>query len=164
MTPTHPVAGTWLEETLARALHEAFGDHDSEACLDGYDLEHARSLVATPAGQSLAARVAALEAAVDEELTTRDEYHDIADNLSLAIAPMDVIGEHSSGNDPWANAIEEAAELHARIAALEAAVPEDPYVWDIGGSWCFWCYTIEPAHKPACRWLAVRGGVTSTAR
>jgi hypothetical protein len=62
-----PMSGTWLEETLARALHEAFGDHDSEACLDGYDLEHARSLLATPAGQSLAARVAALEAAVPED-------------------------------------------------------------------------------------------------
>jgi hypothetical protein len=66
-TTANPVAGTWLEETLARALHEAFGDHDSEACLDGYDLEHARSLTATPAGQSLAARVAALEAAVPED-------------------------------------------------------------------------------------------------
>jgi hypothetical protein len=62
---TTPVAGTWLEETLARALHEAFGDHDSEACLDGYDLEHARSLIATPAGQSLAARIAALEAVAE---------------------------------------------------------------------------------------------------
>jgi hypothetical protein len=65
------VAGTWLVETLARALHEAFGDHDSEACLDGYDLEHARALIATPAGQSLAARVAALEAAVPEDPYTR---------------------------------------------------------------------------------------------
>jgi hypothetical protein len=102
MTPTHPVAGTWLEETLARALHEAFGDHDSEACLDGYDLEHARSLVATPAGQSLA----------------------------------------------------------ARIEALEAAVPEDPFPDGL----CYLCDHDSPTHHSDCRWLAVRGGATSTAR
>jgi hypothetical protein len=102
---TTPVAGTWLEETLARALHEAFGDHDSEACLDGYDLEHARSLIATPAGQSLA----------------------------------------------------------ARVAALEAAVPEDPFMVDDNDALpnaCYSCGVRWPKHDLDCRWLAVRGGAS----
>jgi hypothetical protein len=54
-----PVAGTWLEETLARALVEAgiLGAYVFPAGM-------ATKIIATPAGQSLAARVAALEAAV----------------------------------------------------------------------------------------------------
>jgi hypothetical protein len=60
MTPTHP-AGTWLEETLARAIQqERMANHRVWPT----DESHARAIIATPAGQSLAARVAALEAVV----------------------------------------------------------------------------------------------------
>ena len=44
-----------------------------------------------------------------ELIDQRDRAEDAADALAYAIAPMDVIGEHSSGNDPWANALEFAA-------------------------------------------------------
>jgi hypothetical protein len=64
-TPTHPVAGTWLEETLARAIHERRrGQCDHNLRHIVLCTTEAEDILATPAGQSLAARVAALEAAV----------------------------------------------------------------------------------------------------
>jgi len=39
-------------------------------------------------------------------INERDQAQDAADKLAYAIAPMEVIGEHSSGNDPWAQALE----------------------------------------------------------
>jgi hypothetical protein len=61
MTPTHP-AGTWLEETLARAIHDCHEPDTGGTCHDC--IADATGYIATPAGQSLAARIAALEAAV----------------------------------------------------------------------------------------------------
>ena len=62
----------------------------------------------------LRARVAELERRLaDEErghgqtIDERDRYHDWADKLAQAIAEhmRDDIGEHSSANNPWANAL-----------------------------------------------------------
>jgi hypothetical protein len=64
MTPTHP-AGTWLEETLARAIHDCHEPDTGGTCHDC--IADATGYIATPAGQSLAARIAALEAAVPED-------------------------------------------------------------------------------------------------
>jgi len=47
-----------------------------------------------------------LERALDDELTTRDHYHELLDQFAYSVAPESVIGEHSSGNCPWANALE----------------------------------------------------------
>jgi hypothetical protein len=44
-------------------------------------------------------------AAIEE----RDALHDVADALAAAIAPPEVLGEHSSTNDPWQNALDYAA-------------------------------------------------------
>ena len=57
----------------------------------------------------------------DETLKQRDNYHEAADKLAQAIAQrlgVD-IGEHSSGNDPWFNAL--AAMDEARPDAQDAA-------------------------------------------
>lgn len=63
----------------------------------------------------LEARVAELEQRMGDEeavhavtLLTRDRYHDWADKLAQAIAGhmREDIGEHSSANNPWANALE----------------------------------------------------------
>jgi hypothetical protein len=94
-----PVAGTWLEETLARALVEAgiLGAYVFPAGM-------ATKIIATPAGQSLA----------------------------------------------------------ARVAALEAAVPVDPFMVMYGGN-CYSCgepHRYRGDHAPDCRWLAVRGGAS----
>ena len=64
--------------------------------------------------ESKSARVAELERRLaDEErghgqtIDERDRYHDWADKLAQAIAEhmRDDIGEHSSANNPWANAL-----------------------------------------------------------
>jgi hypothetical protein len=64
-------------------------------------------------------RVDDLERALDEEIKTRDEYHDAADRLAYTIAPVEVIGEHTSGNDPWANAAEVMCEIHHAMDQLK---------------------------------------------
>jgi hypothetical protein len=56
----------------------------------------------------------------------RDVLQDWLDKFAQAVAPEEVIGEHSSGNNPWANAFElvtpaaEVKRLRARVAELEA--------------------------------------------
>jgi hypothetical protein len=66
--PFSPVAGTWLEETLARA-HCGTG-HPLDPLPDDaipcrWHLNRAAETIATPAGQSLAARVAALDVLIE---------------------------------------------------------------------------------------------------
>lgn len=56
------------------------------------------------------------------EVAARDEWEAWADRLAYAITPVEVIGEHSSANDPHANALDEAAKLHARVEKAEAEV------------------------------------------
>lgn len=46
------------------------------------------------------------DAALDQEISTRDRYHDLLDRFAYAVAPQSEIGEHTSMNDPWANALE----------------------------------------------------------
>ena len=41
-----------------------------------------------------------------ELIAERDLAEEAADRLAYAIAPVEVIGEHSNCNDPWANALE----------------------------------------------------------
>ena len=38
----------------------------------------------------------------------RDHAQDMADRLAAALAPNDVLGEHTSSNDPWQNALDHA--------------------------------------------------------
>lgn len=74
----------------------------------------------------------ALDKMCDEVMTERDALHEVADSLAYAIAPIEVIGEHSSENDPWQNALDhgtqidemqnlrnENARLQARVIELE---------------------------------------------
>lgn len=64
------------------------------------------------ADQRLAEATAALKTAeteatrYDRTLEQRDAYHDAADELAYAIAGVEIIGEHSSANNPWKRAIE----------------------------------------------------------
>jgi hypothetical protein len=64
-------------------------------------VERAVQLLATPASPAVP------DIGLDQALTKRDEYHDIADKLAEAIADhlgID-IGEHSSDNCPWQAAL-----------------------------------------------------------
>ncbi|HKS46332.1 MAG TPA: hypothetical protein VJT49_14725, partial [Amycolatopsis sp.] len=49
----------------------------------------------------------------------RDRAEEWADRLAAALAPADVIGEHSNGNNPWANALEWAARKDSLVDDLE---------------------------------------------
>jgi hypothetical protein len=40
----------------------------------------------------------------------RDAFHRMADKLAAALAPPEVLGEHSSMNDPWENALNYAEQ------------------------------------------------------
>lgn len=40
-----------------------------------------------------------------EELRNRDNAYELLDQFAYAVAPQSVIGEHSSMNDPWHNAL-----------------------------------------------------------
>lgn len=62
----------------------------------------------TAAAEAITLRqtVADLERALGEEIDNRDRLERKLDEFAYTIAPQEVIGEHSSGNDPWANAIE----------------------------------------------------------
>lgn len=44
-----------------------------------------------------------------QTIAERDSALTMADRLAAALAPADVIGEHSDGNDPWQNALDYAA-------------------------------------------------------
>lgn len=59
----------------------------------------------------------------DQVMAERDHYCDVADQLASLLAPPEVLGEHSSMNDPWQNAINHAEAQHAK-AARAAAAPD----------------------------------------
>lgn len=46
-----------------------------------------------------------LDRALGETIDDRDQAHEILDKLAYAVAPVEVIGEHSSMNCPWTNAL-----------------------------------------------------------
>jgi hypothetical protein len=62
----------------------------------------------------------------DQVLRERDDLHDIADKLAYAVAPEEIIGEHSSMNDPWENALDlitpmaEVDKLRVQIATARS--------------------------------------------
>ncbi|MER7788604.1 hypothetical protein [Streptomyces sp. NPDC097640] len=51
-----------------------------------------------------------LNRALAETTDDRDRAQEAADKLAYAIAPIEVIGEHSGGNCPWTNALDVAAQ------------------------------------------------------
>ncbi|MFJ5984263.1 hypothetical protein [Lentzea sp. NPDC092896] len=50
--------------------------------------------------------MAKLDRDIDDELGYRDSMEEWADKLAYAVAPVEVIGEHSNANNPWQNALE----------------------------------------------------------
>ncbi|HFK2947307.1 TPA: hypothetical protein ACGY8F_002265 [Stenotrophomonas maltophilia] len=73
---------------------------------------------ATPARQSTQVYLDGLDRALGEAIDQRDRYHEVADELADHIASITGvgIGEHSSANCPWQNAIEAAEEYKAAQA------------------------------------------------
>lgn len=65
----------------------------------------------------------------DQTLRDRDRYHDMADDLAAQIAAItgEDIGEHSSANDPWRNAMLSADDFIAnQLRNLLAAASSQP--------------------------------------
>lgn len=54
----------------------------------------------------LTATIDDLDDALGDALTERDRCHELLDDLAYAVAPVEVLGEHSSGNCPWHNALD----------------------------------------------------------
>ena len=89
-----------------------------------------------------------LEAQLEEALTDRDDYHDIADQLAEQIAAIteQEIGEHSSGNNPWKNAMLAADEWMAKdIRRLTDGVDRKRRGEPVA---CFKCG--HPQHRGEC--------------
>lgn len=90
-----------------------------EIAWDGYripthdgPLRWAPLYAATPAQQPAQVYLDGLDRALGKAIDQRDRYHEMADDLAghiAAITGVD-IGEHSSANCPWQNAIEAAEE------------------------------------------------------
>ncbi len=75
-------------------------------------LEGAMLYATPPAQQPAQVYLDGLDRALGEAIDQRDRYHEVADDLAghiAAITGVD-IGEHSSANCPWQNAIEAAEE------------------------------------------------------
>lgn len=62
------------------------------------------------------------EREITDLIEERDYLHQMCDKLAACIAPDEVLGEHSSMNDPWANALE-----FARCTPPVEAPPSHPY-------------------------------------
>jgi chromosome segregation ATPase len=98
-----------LQATLSREL---------SAIKDAQSAED-RLLVEREARQAAEKALAESERSHGQTIDERESFHDAADNLAYAIAPLEVIGEHSSMNDPWTNALD---ALEAERAEHETAL------------------------------------------
>ncbi|MGW3825718.1 hypothetical protein ACWEAF_26280 [Streptomyces sp. NPDC005071] len=134
---------------------------------------------------ALKKRADELDKTLDEVMAERDGMHDALDQFALTVAPEDVIGEHSSGNNPWANALELLtpmaevdrlrAEQAARIVELETALAaagrslssfifdsDDPSTDALGAQWLYW-QAMPLADDPFVQPRAFRSSVFSEA-
>lgn len=111
---------------LRAAEDTAIGDATPEQIVDAFRVEVLRE-----AEPELSAEVDRLRAELAAErrlhrstIDERDQAHDMADKLAYAVADEWLIGEHSSGNCPWVNALElitpvvEVDRLRTRVAKL----------------------------------------------
>lgn len=93
---------------------------------------------------------------LDQALAERDEAQEWADRLAYAIAPIEVIGEHTSLNNPWQNALDyapapvpsplvEGEEVEAPKSWSTSACPE--HGDHCAGDTCC-CADLHPSRSP----------------
>lgn len=84
--------------------------------------DHFRRLAAAAiaADPSPACTAEHCDRACEDVIAERDRVEDLADQLAYAVAPAEVIGEHSSANSPWQNALDILRERPAPSPAEEA--------------------------------------------
>lgn len=61
---------------------------------------------------------------LDQIMKERDEAEEMADKLAYAIAPVEIIGEHSNCNNPHVNALEQIDIQKAAISRYRATLQE----------------------------------------
>lgn len=89
---------------------------------------HSRTLLAEVHRLRKAARD--YDRSLDEVIGERDYAQSMADKLAAAIAPEDVLGEHSDGNFPWQNALDWAAEKERAFEALRKELADTAMMRD----------------------------------
>lgn len=111
--------------TQATAERDAFADRvDTLTAVAKSNKRYVRELYADlqkaqRERDELKERVTELDRDLGETIDDRDRAQDAADKLAYAIAPIEVIGEHSSENDPWKNALERVTPL-AEVKSLRS--------------------------------------------
>ncbi|MFG2400717.1 hypothetical protein [Streptomyces lydicus] len=108
------------DQSLQGTVYEAITSFQFTAQLSSLQHAQLRQHLAEHLAEALS-QVQRTEREFDQVLQQRDAYHDAADALAYAIAPIEVIGEHSSDNCPWTNALDhvtpaaEVAELREQL-------------------------------------------------
>jgi hypothetical protein len=101
-----------------------------------------------------------------QALIERDEYHAIADELAEMIAKItgEDIGEHTSANFPWRNALDAAENWLCHPPAAQPAPVQEPVAWawrafdpDDGhfGKWGTWHISDYKPPRQQSRWFQV---------
>jgi hypothetical protein len=95
----------------AEALQDTAGEIIAEALTEYWDRR-----AAPPVAEAIPAQAGELDKIIDK----RDQYHDWADKLAEAIAKRfnSDIGEHSSANCPWTNALEIIEGMPAQVGTM----------------------------------------------
>lgn len=106
---------------------------------DGKPLAPMKLYGAPPAKQPAQVYLDGLDRALGEAIDQRDRYHEVADDLAAHIARITGvdIGEHSSANCPWQNAIE-AAEQYKPAQAMVLERYDAGLLSDVGGGDTAW--------------------------
>lgn len=117
-----------VEQPLRAELAESVNQHNALAdMLNAARIERdeakARADFADLAEQKARADVERLERSELELIDERDRAEEWADRLAYAIGG-EAIGEHSSANNPWQNALEEAGNLKAENERLRGVADE----------------------------------------
>ncbi|RRU17861.1 DUF551 domain-containing protein [Stenotrophomonas sp. 278] len=127
-----------------------------------------KPLYAAPPRQTSQAHLEGLDRLLGETIDQRDRYHEAADELAESIERITgvEIGEHSSANFPWQNAIEAAEEYQpaqvewqpietapkAKHPMIVVIAVWDSYVSDVygvfwdGKQWARWPHKAQPTH------------------
>ncbi|EPG2416615.1 hypothetical protein QEK82_001554 [Stenotrophomonas maltophilia] len=128
---TQKAARQPVGEPVAEVSRETFSSDGTSDIIKPNLPVGTKLYTAPPAQQPAQVYLDGLDRALGEAIDQRDRYHEVADDLAghiAAITGVD-IGEHSSANCPWQNAIEAAEEYKpAQVvdlgpvrAALDAA-------------------------------------------
>lgn len=117
--------GPWTVQNVPAAAFVEIGTPDGPIAqvsvhlrADAEFIAHARQDVPALLGevQRLTAENHKLQRDEDQLIGERDQAQEAADKLAYAIAPVEVIGEHSDMNNPWDNAHEELHQQRQELA------------------------------------------------